>query len=370
MKKNALNTRNYINQPTGYILIAALLIFVSILPIMIGRANAATLSNTYLRLNRMTPSTATSFRLVFTNITAGTNSVQVDFNGTDAGVARWGDASKAGAVAASGSQVASIATCPGETGATGIPGTLTPSVTGVVLTVSTSSTMSASTAYCVDLTFTSAVTTPNTAGEYHPTVTTRTSGTPTDSTSIALRIISNDQVSMTGTVPPTFNFVINSTTDNFLSNLSTSSVVFTGGVNITLTTNAPNGWIVWAKSNNSSSGKGALNSLTAGNYKIGNPRAIGSASQVLNTSAEEYGIGVTINTDAAGGGAVSLDAAYDGTGNKAGVLDPAIFRPVASANGTANGDIITPVGRASIAGQTPAASDYNDLVTYIGAGRF
>ncbi len=97
---------------------------------------------------------------------------------------------------------------------------------------------------------------------------------------------------------------------------------------------------------------------------------VGSASHTLTAGSEDFGLGVTITTDAAGGGTVALDAAYDGTGNKAGVLDTYNFRPIASANGTTNGDVITLTERATIAGGTPAANDYTDTLSIISAASF
>lgn len=369
--KKIIHSSKILSQQNVALIIVSTFLLMLIVPLLIGRTQAATLTNTYIRLNRMSSGTATSFRVVFTNITAGTNSVLIDFNGTDTGTSRWTDATKGGLIGATGSQTVSIATCPGETGATGIPGTLTGSSSGSTITVSTSLTMAAATAYCVDLTFASAVTTPTVAGEYHPTVATRTGGTTTDSTGVAVRIITSDQVTVNAIVPPTFNFVLSANTDSFTTNLSTSSVVSTSGTTITITTNAPNGWIVWARDlNNNGSGRGSLRSATASNYNIAGAAAVGTVARTLTVGTEDYGLGVTINTDAAGGGTVSLDAAYNGSGTQAGTLDPTTFRAIASANGTANGDIINLNGRATIAGQTPAASDYTDTITYIGAGRF
>ena len=171
-------------------------------------------------------------------------------------------------------------------------------------------------------------------------------------------------------MPPSFAFVLSGNTDAFTTNLSTASVVSTSGRTVTITTNAASGWIVWVKDLNSKAGKGALQSATAGSYQIGGTSAAGAASHTLTVGAEDYGLATTINTDAAGGGVVGLDAAYDGTAAKAGTLDPTQFRPIASATGTANGDILSLVERSTIAGQTPAASDYTDTMTVIGAGVF
>lgn len=330
--------------------------------------HAGTLTTTYLRLNRMKSGTATTVRLVFKTAGAGATTVAIDMNGTDSGTAQWTNATPGGLV--NTTQATSVATCPTESGAAALPGTLSASGSGSVITITGVTALSATTAYCVDLTTSSSITTPTVTGEYHPTIT-----VGSDSTNVAVRVISNDQITTTATVPPTFNFVLSGNTDNFTGNLSTSSIVSTTGINATVTTNASSGWITWAKGTNvdsSDSPKGALKSAAAGNRTIPQTEAtaLGAASFTPATGAEHYGLGATINTDASGGGTVSLDSAYDGTSNKIGVLDTSIFRPIASANGPANGDIITVTERATISGLTPAANDYTDTITLIGAGNF
>jgi hypothetical protein len=327
-------------------------------------ADAASLGTTYIRLNRLKAGQTTSFRLQFRTVGSGATSVAINFNGADS--TTWTGSS--GVVNAS--QTADSSTCAADTGDTALPGSLSASGTGSTLNITGVTALSATTTYCVDLTGASAVTNA-TAGEYHPTVT-----VGSDSTTVAVRTISDDQVVITASVPPTFNFVINGgNTDSFASNLSTASVVSTSGKNVTITTNASSGWIAWVKDLNGSSGastKGALKSATAGNYTIPttNANTLGSASHTLSTGSEDYGLGVTISTDASGGGTVHLDPAYDGTSTKAGVLDPSNYRSIASADGTANGDVITLSERATIAGGTPAANDYTDTLSIIGAADF
>ena len=333
-------------------------------------ASAATLTTTYIRLNRMKSGQGTTFRLVFKAASSQTAQVAVDFDGTDTGAAQWTNATPGGLVT-TGAVTTSTAQCvtdgftalPGVSSATGAGSTIT--TTGVTATTS-------GTTYCVDFTTATAVTnpTPGHEGEYHPTIT-----QGTDSVTVGVRIISNDQIVVTATVPPTFNFVLGGNTDTFASNLSTGSIVSTAGKTVTITTNAASGWIAWVKNTNGSSGastKGALKSSSAGNFTIPttNANTLGSASHTLTTNTQDYGLGVTITTDAGGGGTVALDAAYDGTSTKAGVLDPTNYRPIASANGTANGDVITLTERATIDGAVPAATDYTDTLTVIGAGNF
>jgi hypothetical protein len=350
---------------TAYYLAAALLFFAALSIVFTSQqADAASLTTTYIRLNRLKAAQTTSFRLQFRTVGAGATTVAINFNGADS--TTWTGSS--GAVNAT--QTAASATCATETGDTALPGTLAASGTGSTITITGVTALSATTTYCVDLTSATAVTNAA-AAEYHPTVT-----VGSDSITTAVRTISDDQVVISATVPPTFNFVINGgNTDSFTTNLSTSSVVSTTGKNVTITTNAASGWITWVKSLNGSSGdstKGGLKSASAANHTIPttNANALGSASHTLSTGSEDYGLGVTITTDYAGGGTVALDGAYDGTSTKAGVLDPTNYRPVASANGTTSGDIITLTERATIAGGTPAATDYTDTLSIIGAADF
>jgi len=200
------------------------------------------------------------------------------------------------------------------------------------------------------------------AGEYHPTVT-----IGSDSTTIALRIIAEDSIVVIATVPPSFNFAFNNTTADGFGNLVTAGSSTTGKT-ITLTTNATTGWIVWAKSAQGAT-KGSLHSAVASKF-ITSGSALGSASHTLGSNVEDYGLATTINTDAAGGGTVTVDPAYDGSSTKLGVLDSQNFRPIASADGTTTGDILNVLERASITGATPAANDYTDTITFIGAGNF
>lgn len=350
---------------THYLVAVVLVLPVAAIILGAQSADAATLTTSYIRLNRLKAGQATSFRVQFKTVASGATSVVIDFNGADS--TSW--TTTGGAV--NSSQSVSNATCASETGDTALPGgSLSASGSGSAITISGVTALAATTTYCVDLTSTSAVTNAN-AGEYHPTIT-----AGSDSTTVAVRTISDDQYTITATVPPTFNFVIaGGNTDNFTSSLSTSSVVSTAGKTVTITSNASAGWIAWVKDLNGSSGastKGALKSASAGNYTIPttNSNALGSASHTLATASEDYGLGVTIATDAAGGGTVTLDPAYDGTSTKAGVLDPTNYRAVASANGTANGDAITLTERATISGNTPAATDYTDTISLIGAAEF
>ena len=331
-------------------------------------AHAAPLTTSYVRLSRMKTSTSSPFRLVFKAASSQTAQIAVDFNGADTGTSQWTNATPGGLVT-TGAVTTSTAQCVTD-GFTALPGVTSATGAGSVITTTGVTATTLGTTYCVDFTTAAAVTTPTVTGEYHPSIT-----QGTDSTNVAVRIISNDQIVVTATVPPTFNFVLTGNTDSFTAPLSTGAVTSTTGQSVTITTNAASGWITWVKGLNGSSGastKGALKSAAASNFTIPstNANALGSASHTLTTNTQDYGLGVTITTDAAGGGTVTLDPAYDGTATKAGVIDPTNYRPIASANGTASGDVINLKERASIDGATPAASDFTDTLTVIGAGNF
>lgn len=251
---------------------------------------------------------------------------------------------------------------------------ITVSGKAVTFPLTTPAVLSSATLYCFNFGRTTLPLTTSSAGATETiqgTVATQTSAPALiDSTTFAQSIISDDSVVVSAVVPPSFTFVLSGNTDAFTSNLSTTSVVSTSGRTVQITTNAYSGWVVWVKDLNNSGSSGALKSATAGNYMINGTTAPGAASHTLTPGGEDYGLGVTVNTDAAGGGTVSVNPAYDGTANKAGSLDPTQFRPVASASGTANGDIINLNERATIASMTPAASDYTDTMTVVGAGQF
>jgi hypothetical protein len=269
-----------------------LLVLPALLAVGLPHAKGATLTTTYIRLNRMKSGTGTSFRLVFKAASSQTAQVAVDFNGADVGAAQWTNATPGGLVT-SGAVTTSTAQCVTD-GFTALPGVTSATGAGSVITTSGVTATTSGTTYCVDFTTATAVTTPTAGheGEYHPTVT-----QGTDSTTVAVRIISNDQVVVTATVPPSFNFAFNNNTTDAFGNLTTAGTSTTGKT-ITLNTNATSGWIVWAKSLNGAS-KGSLSSATASKL-ITSGSALGSASHGFSAGTEDYGLAVTIGTNGAG----------------------------------------------------------------------
>ncbi|MDQ3123889.1 MAG: hypothetical protein M3Q14_04365 [bacterium] len=344
-----------INRLKGSRLFAvALLLLVAILSTNVLHIYAAGLSSTSVRFNRMKAATATTLRVTFT-VPAGNT-------GTEANLKLSFPDSYT--VATAGLTASGVG-C----GATQLPGTL--AVTGnntngsKALTVTGVTNLSASTTYCVDIdrTATNDPLTNPAAGQYSVTVETQdSSNVRIDHTVIGARVVGDDQVVVSAVVPPTFNFVLDANTTSFTTNLDVGSVVQTTARTVTITSNATQGWIAWARDTNT-----GLTSASAA-YTIS--ATTPGTGATLAAGTEGYVIGVE-GTDAGGGGVLTVVPAYAGTAaNNNGSGFDTGFRQVASANGTANGDVITLRGKAAIGGVTPAGADYTDTWTIIGAGSF
>jgi hypothetical protein len=313
-------------------------------------ASAAPLTTTYLRLNRMTAGTTTNARLVFKTGSAGATSVSINMNGAD--TTTWTGSS--GTV--NTTQTASSASCAADSGATALPGTLAASGSGSTVSITGVTALAINTTYCVDLTSATAFTVA-TANEYHPVIT-----AGSDSTTIAVRTVSNDSIVVTATVPPTFNFVLSANADTFTANLAAGSVGITSGVTATVNTNARSGWLAWVKGTNT----GLTSAAAAKTIAATTP----GTSATLTAGTEGYVMGITAIAQGSGAGTTSATTAYDATGSAHGSGVDTSFRQIASSTGTAASAVLTLKERAAISSLTPAAADYTDTLTVIGAGNF
>lgn len=318
---------------------------------------ATDLEQAMLRFDRMAATTATNVRVVFKVPSTNT--------GTEA---------KVKITFGSGTTVAAATV--NTTGFTGtgfgtldnpllLPGTLTVGNSGQVITISGVTNLTASTWYGVNIA--TGITT-GTAAQYSNTIQTTTSGDAViESKQVATRVIADDQVVISATVPPTFNFTLGGTTDSFTTDLSTSSVVSTTGVTATVVTNGGNGWVAWVKSTNA-----ALSSTSASDTITSAGDATDGTPTTLSAGSEDYVMDVNLTTDSAtsGSGTVTVAAEYNGdTTSKGGTLTTG-YTKIASADGPTDGDVITLIERATISGLTQAATDYTDTLTVVGAGVF
>lgn len=221
-----------------------------------------------------------------------------------------------------------------------------------------------STQYAFFITGSGLITNPSASTSIVHSIFTADSGsTVLDTKDVAVPTISDDQIAVTATVAPTFTFVFGTNTQA-LGTLSTGSVNSGSGASITVTTNAPNGWNAWVKSANAG--------LTSANASktIATSGSIDAAPSTISGGTEGYVLDADLTTDAGSGGTVTIAAEYNGTTTSQGGTLSTSYQSFASANGTANGDVITLIPRAAISGVTPAAADYTDTLTVVGAGIF
>ena len=188
-----------------------------------------------------------------------------------------------------------------------------------------------------------------------------------DTARIATYVITNDQIVVSGVVPPIFTFALGANTDAFTADLSPATVNVTTGVTVTIGTNAAKGWVAWAKD-----AAANLSSPTVPSATLATTGAIGDAvPHTLAAGTPGYVMDVDLTTDnALGTGAVTIDPEYNGIGVASGGTLSTGFQPIASCTGTTAGDVITLIERTAINAVQPAAQDYTDTITVIGAGTF
>ncbi len=334
---------------------AVVAISVLVAPFLFSYQAEANFQQAYLRIDRMAASTTTGGTVCAEPNTAGTEAdVQVTFptgftvNST---AANW-----------------TVTTTNLPSGATAWVsiGTAT-AVSGQTVTFP-SGDLVVGTLYCFNFAASSTLTTSTAGNDKTGTITTRTSGPATiDSSQYATSVISNDQIVVSAVVPSTFTFALSGNTDSFTSDLSTTTTS-TSGRTVTIATNAASGWVAWVKSLNA-----ALNSGSTG-------ATIATAGSVDNsptdlTSATGYVLDVNVTTDSGTGtGTVSqasnYGAEYNGTNTTSGGTLSTTFQPIAAADGTTDGDVLTLIERAKISAVQQAANDYTDTLTVVAAGRF
>ncbi|MGB4759156.1 MAG: hypothetical protein WBP26_03795 [Candidatus Saccharimonadales bacterium] len=335
-----------------YVLLAALFTLALIVPVIYTSiAQAGTLQQVVVRFDRMKVSTPTTGTVCAQPTTVAAEAdVQVTFpTGYTLGAA--------------GDFTVTTTNLAWPAGATAWPGVGTATnVTGQVVTFP-SGDLVVGTLYCFNWDDVAAVTVKAaaTASNVGSVVTRDSNPTNIDSESYATASITDDQIVVSATVPPLFSFALSGNTDA-LGNLDTSAVTASPTPRTaTVNTNAKNGWAVWAKGAN-----GGLSSATAS--KTINATTPGSNS-TLSAGTEGYNTGIT-SSQVAGSGTITVTPAFVGavTGQGGG-LDTSL-RSLAASDGTAQNAVLTITNNVAIDALTPAASDYTDTITVIGAGLF
>jgi len=185
-----------------------------------------------------------------------------------------------------------------------------------------------------------------------------------DSGQYATSSVNADTISVNASVPVAFSFALANTTDN-LPTLSTASVSSTQAPKptVTVNTNAKNGWIVYAKDQYA-----GLHSATA-SYSIPAKTYSGAGPTTVTSNTEAYNTGVT-SSQVGGNGTLTVDTGFASGGAGQGGGLTTTFHSIATSTGSADTAVLTLTNNAAIKASTPAATDYVDTITIVGAGLF
>lgn len=319
-------------------------------------ASAAALNQTLVRFDRMKVSSPTTGTVCAKPTTASTEaSVQVTFPTgytVSTTLSNWTVSTTNLAWPASGT----VSAWPGIGTATAVSGQTVTFPSGD-LTPTTST-------FCFNWTNSAAISVKASATSNNTgTVVTRDSGTATiDSADYLTASITDDQIVVSASVQQTFSFALSDVTDN-LGNLSTAAVSNSPTPRtVTVNTNAKNGWMVWARDANT-----GLNSASAAKTIASSTPGAGSPTTLV-AGTEGYNLGVT-QTQGGGTGVPVVAAGFVGAANTGGGLDTTL-RTLVTSDGPAQNAVVTLTNNASIGSTTPAASDYTDVITVVGAGLF
>ena len=193
---------------------------------------------------------------------------------------------------------------------------------------------------------------PGSAGDYIITF----GGTFGDTGALAIPILTNDRIAVSGSIDPSITFALSTNTCAF-GTLTTGTVGTCGPCTYTVGTNGGSGYTVTVQDE----GSGAAPGL----YKSAIPTdLIASASATLASGTKGYGIQAGVNT-----GAQTIAATYLQTGTTVGGLNRTATTISSYANATTTDHITNVTARAAIAAGTYAGT-YNDTLTFLATGNF
>lgn len=330
-------------------------------------ARAANLTNAMMRLNRMTQSQTDVGILVVARAfsTATEDALQINFDSS------WTVDSTASNITIT---AAGIPTTIGGENVTAWPGVGSPdtadAVTGNLVTFPSGNlTNTGSPAPLYAFFITGGIDSPAAEQSVH-TMATRASSADVDTAQVATRTVTNDQVVVNATVPPSFSFTLSANTDTFsvpTAPLDSDAIISTTGITVTVGTNASNGWSAWLASVNAGLTSTATSETiaTAGTVD-GTPTTIDP-----NDANEYYQLDVNTPTQGSAGtsGVPTVAAEYDGSATTGGTFSTSL-QEIAYGDGTTTDDSFILTGRAVPSAIRAAATDYTDTWTVVGAANF
>lgn len=184
---------------------------------------------------------------------------------------------------------------------------------------------------------------------------------------IAVAIVSNNQVSVSATVDPSISCSIDNTSTSF--GTFTLGTVTTAGSTITWTinTNANGGYALSVADAGNGTNPGLYNSVQ--NYLIGSAdTSFNSTADLSVSSTIGYGAQVTKTNGDAGSATTTVSSPYTSTSTTVGKLQ-LTPQTVASATGPVSNATVTTTLKAKVTGFVPAGS-YSDTLTYVCTGTY
>ena len=257
----------------------------------------------------------------------------------------------------------------------GLPGTATATGVGagaggtILVSGLTSASLNNTTLYGFTIA-SGTVTNPATAGQYNVTIESDNSGgTAINTTTTPVYIYgasaNQDQVVVSESVAPNFNFSLGANSDT-VPKIDPTATQTSTGVTMTVGTNSPLGYTAYVKSANDAltSASSPTTPITSGSFN-GTPDS-------LSPGTSDYGLVPSTGTACSTcTGSLTYDAEYaiaDGT--HAGAFNGTSFASFVSRNGYTNADQITLKERVDIANTVGYATDYTDTLTIVAAGNF
>ena len=367
MNKPVLHILKKLKTPlSGSLVVAIILTTTAPLLMFPNKIFAANLTEASLRLDRMTPSVTDNDILVIIKpaSTVTEDEIQITF---DAGFTVDGTNTNITTLATTGV----ISTYQGEA-ITTLPslGATAASVVGQVVEIA-SGDLTPGTLYGFFIT--AGIDNPGGAGTHQTKIATLASNAVQDQANVATRNIANDQVVITATVPPTFSFALSANTtfidnavqDDVEDDLDVSIINTAKDVDVTISTNANNGWIAWLKSANA-----GLDSATT-SETIDTQSTVNDVCSTLVAGSDYYQLDVNIDTDhGTGTGTINIDDEYDCNNADGGGTFSTTYEEIAISDGSTAGDVITLVAKVAYIAIKQAATDYTDTWTVIGAANF
>jgi hypothetical protein len=319
-----------------------------------------------VRFDNITTSTPTTGTVCFSPLSTGTlTSVAVTFPSTTGSPASPSTFTLTGP--ASNFTVNNTSNVSWPSGATAATITSPASTfTAPTVTWTLSGTYTAGTLYCFNWTNSASISTGSVASPSNIGSIALSNG---NTAQWATPTVANDQIVVSATVNAIFSFALSGNTDS-LGTLSTGSITTSGTPRTaTVSTNATNGWGVWAKDYYYGLCSPTIGTCTQGS----NTAQINSRTPGTNSTltAGTIGMNLGLPTPTKVNGALpTVDPAFVGTSSgQGGGLDSS-FRSLATASGPSDTAVLTLKNNVTIDGTIRAAADYSDTITIMGAGLF